>query len=1137
MVTLGFASVDAQCASPNLIQDASFESGLRPWFAEHYSVGGAQRYYIGYLKNRDAPDGSFVLNVEGWDNTGSSRILSPAIALSGTPCSATIKARCIGENPVMVELAIYGGVKKKLVSFASQTLKPNAQWVTLSGTGVLPGDMSSGQFAVVVTGNSHGTRVELDQVGLFTDIVPGPAINNVETFTWPACALANDKGWCSIEPNFYDRAIAAQELQYVGVPVSAVGEVAAMASIAYPGPHTLWLRCSKGSETLTIELRQGGVSVAVKQVKPDEPASDTEVSHCNSSAGWVLLHADLKAGPVEVVLQYPSGKASTRRFDYLVLSNYKDYIPIPQDFRQGYFRFTNRSPDPYYLFIPRWGSVNHAGLQPGGLGAYGGKDAWIGPSESTPWIRITDTLPKWEAQFSILAAVGRGAYLGKDFYQGRFVGELDFAYGVDHTIVKTFHIDQSKPRFRMTIPCQFKDQPDLFLSAQDHLKKTRLATDSMPARNLPKRIRIMANMNFNTDLDDATLIDGEIDAIKKLGMNAISSPIAPTEQMKSFAESHGLMPMINLWRSSLSCRKGMMKADPDIESMESIAGQSAKDYSDVLDQVSLIKIADEPYGQNWPDMLKSPGAREKFVAYLKGRSLTPKQLGCKSWDEVVLVGPSGKKESPVLYYYSGRYRLQIFNDQITAATALWHKWFPPSALVYVNLEPTYSTTADKIGYDLFGLMRTGGPDMIWSEDWPGYGVSVQQTSDFLTLLTSINRTAKKPLGGYCVAVACVGNGINPILARIKAYTWLANGATLLNFYNYGPQYCNIDAWSYCTNLFPVIASVGADAAVFEGPMEGLKPRPSEVAILYNRTAGIWDNFANVTEADSRYAMWALADRGYSSELVCEDEVEEGILSRYKILYLNGVELQAQTARTIAEWVHNGGTLVGTAGAGTQDEFARPQTTLDAVFGVRSGSLTNLQSAGDVLSTTNAYPYPGLQIKQWRITETLTPLASDTRTILTGNQGNIAGVLHTYGRGKAIRLACLPGDAFVQEAIQGKKFETYLPQEYRTKLARFIAWPAELAGVAPVGKVSSTTPLATLKRWDFGEGATPQRSVVFVIDYSGKPNPDFSVTLPDAAHFTRIRTAHGAKVTVAPGTRGLTQITFPLDVADAIIMEK
>jgi len=185
---------------------------------------------------------------------------------------------------------------------------------------------------------------------------------------------------------------------------------------------------------------------------------------------------------------------------------------------------------------------------------------------------------------------------------------------------------------------------------------------------------------------------------------------------------------------------------------------------------------------------------------------------------------------------------------------------------------------------------------------------------------------------------------------------------------------------------------------------------------------------------------------------------------------------------------------------------------------------------DAVNTTDAYPHPALTLNRIAITETLIPTPA-SKTFLTSENG-VAGTLHPYGKGQAVRLAVLPAVTFVHDALSTKKSDGFLPQGYRTEVAQFIAWPAELAGVPQVGVAYETAPKAVLKRWD-----GPGRSVVFVIDWAGEPNKDFAVTLPDAAHFTKIRTAHGAKVTVTRDEKKLIKVAFPLNVADAIILEK
>jgi len=420
-------SLAATSAFANLIQDPSFESGLRPWFAER-SMMGVNLYSIGFLKSKEATDGDYVLNVEGWSANDINRILSPELPLKGGTYNASIKARVVGANPATVELGIYNARAGIWAVFAKETLQPDSQWVTLSGTTTLPEGTESGHFAMVVAGDSHHTRLELDEAGLFEGESPGKTTNNVEVFTWPE------------------------------EHVIAKTEAVTTATITRPGKYTLWVHCSTGAANeLEIALRQKKTVLASRILEEQGPTAPPY----SVEADWVSISADLKAGPVEVVLRNPSGNAPGRRIDFLLLTNYTDYIPQTEDFRQGFLRFTNHSKDPYCLYLwgfRHYGILSRPGFYPGSTGApINYKDLWIGPGESTPWVRITEGMPKRSLPVSILATIGNREGGDQEGYPGRFVGTLEFAYGVDHAITKRIPIDQSSPLLLLTVPYDFRD--------------------------------------------------------------------------------------------------------------------------------------------------------------------------------------------------------------------------------------------------------------------------------------------------------------------------------------------------------------------------------------------------------------------------------------------------------------------------------------------------------------------------------------------------------------------------------------------------------------------------------------------------------------------------------------------------------
>jgi hypothetical protein len=153
-------------------------------------------------------------------------------------------------------------------------------------------------------------------------------------------------------------------------------------------------------------------------------------------------------------------------------------------------------------------------------------------------------------------------------------------------------------------------------------------------------------------------------------------------------------------------------------------------------------------------------------------------------------------------------------------------------------------------------------------------------------------------------------------------------------------------------------------------------------------------------------------------------------------------------------------------------------------------------------------------------------------ILKNRAGQPAGVLHRWGRGRAIRVAALPGITYLNDAVRGKEYnpETHLPQAYRQVLRDFIAWPAQLAGAARVAQTNG--PITEVTRYD-GEG----RTLLFVIDHRAAPAPGFTLKLPQSAGFRKAYTARGKQVRLKSLAGGALQVQFPLDVTDVVVLER
>jgi hypothetical protein len=162
---------------------------------------------------------------------------------------------------------------------------------------------------------------------------------------------------------------------------------------------------------------------------------------------------------------------------------------------------------------------------------------------------------------------------------------------------------------------------------------------------------------------------------------------------------------------------------------------------------------------------------------------------------------------------------------------------------------------------------------------------------------------------------------------------------------------------------------------------------------------------------------------------------------------------------------------------------------------------------------------------------LQPLAN-VKLLLTNETGKVMGTLNKIGRGVALRVAALPGLAYLNHAVRDKTYDsdTYAPRGYDPETRDFLSLPARLANVPYVAK--SNLESGEITRYD-----APGRSVLFVVNFGAQEKADFSMVVPDATWAKKAYCADGAKVLLTKEANGLTHVSFPLNVAGAVVLEK
>jgi len=173
----------------------------------------------------------------------------------------------------------------------------------------------------------------------------------------------------------------------------------------------------------------------------------------------------------------------------------------------------------------------------------------------------------------------------------------------------------------------------------------------------------------------------------------------------------------------------------------------------------------------------------------------------------------------------------------------------------------------------------------------------------------------------------------------------------------------------------------------------------------------------------------------------------------------------------------------------------------------------------------------IKFDQLCVQETLEP-AKNGKVILKNANGKCAGIKNSFGSGTAIRVAGFPGISYLYEAVKGKDYDikAYLPKKFSKDLREFIVWPAKLANAEKIAETKE--PITEIVRYDGKD-----KAVVFIIDHDAAKKENMTFQLFNAGQFTKAYSATGNPVKIQKQKGNILQITMPMNIADAIVLEK
>jgi beta-galactosidase len=279
-------------------------------------------------------------------------------------------------------------------------------------------------------------------------------------------------------------------------------------------------------------------------------------------------------------------------------------------------------------------------------------------------------------------------------------------------------------------------------------------------------------------------------------------------------------------------------------------------------------------------------------------------------------------------------------------------------------------------------------------------------------------------------------------ADLRLWGWAAisRGARAISYYAWYPM-----SAGYESNGYGMIELDGTitERAKKAGELAGivgrntelfapLRPRPSRVAIVYNRLSYMVGGNTVAPGLIVRNSMLgiyrALFEQNIQADFIHPDEVVSGLAARYDAVYLSyPLMLQQPVAEALKAYVRGGGTLISEARPAWNDErgFASPRIPgagLDELFGAREKTLLSPETVTFTAERDLDGPFAALAGRTFNgvaFAEHLEVTKPGTRVLARfpadgSEPGDPAVVMSAYGSGRAILIGTFPSAAFEQD---------------------------------------------------------------------------------------------------------------------------
>lgn len=544
-----------------------------------------------------------------------------------------------------------------------------------------------------------------------------------------------------------------------------------------------------------------------------------------------------------------------------------------------------------------------------------------------------------------------------------------------------------------------------------------------------------------------------------------------------------------------------------------------------------------------------------FRGWLRDRHVSDSELPAPVNSTVypldALAGKSLPHEAPLperrLFYYAAKFgqwwsakQLRHSSDLVKATLpgtqtetlptdhGFFNAWGPPHIGMSYRL------------LDLFELASQRSVDQLSAEDWLGlnhmYGPATTWTG--AQSFAYFNAVIRSAIGGRDILQRGLITPSDDAYLRLKAYSALGQGVKSFFFWTYGPTYIGTENyWSDLRSEYDGVAKLNRVLSKSEDVLYPAKPARDPVAILYSVSHDIWHTDDPAAFVEKRLLWHALRHEGFQPDFLREEDVAQGRLKGYRVLYVPDWCVSRQASDAIDSWIRAGGVVYLSAGAATRDEFYEPYVPAFARAVWPSDAAQRLVTEKHSYNERTDLPaIPPMTSVTVRLgTENFTLPVLGCRLTLRPDSpspfarfadGSPAGAVAPHGRGRVVAVGFLPMLAYGKLAgFKPATLEETWPPEPRA----LIHYPIALSRISPVVQTSVPVVEASLL-------TGPAGSAIVLVNYTYHPIRSLLVNVKLPGFAGHAVSAEGRSLRQQKTPQGI-RLELPLDTTDIILLKR